>query len=352
TLSSAPTKHWTGADQPLTGHIKVDGKLYRFLGNKSIVYQTVLPASDEVAYDTKYTEEQPAQNWMSASFDDKQWKGGKAPFGRDVKKTGTTWKSDHIWMRRSFQLTNTNFDNLFLKIQYDDNTEVYINGEKVYAIKGWTGKFIYIPINQYKHVLKKGMNLLAIHVENTAGGQWLDAGLVNETKLTEDKTAVAAQTAVNISATKTAYQFMAGGVRLDLSFLSPLLMHNLDLLARPVSYVSFQVSTTDGKEHTVLVQFGVSTNLSVNTALQPVNASKYESGNLSIVKAGTKEQPILGKKGDDLRIDWGFVHVAISKTNKPKQYISTVAGSLSSFQRSQFTSTIKDGKDLVLNTVM
>jgi hypothetical protein len=352
TLGSAPTKHWTGTDHALTGHIKVDGKLYRFLGNKSIVYQTVLPASDEFSYDTKYTEEKPAENWMSPAFDDKQWKKAKAPFGRHISKTGTTWKSDHIWVRRNFQLTNTSFDNLFLKIHYDDNTKVYLNGEKIYDVKGWTGKFIYIPINQYRHVLKKGNNVLAIHVENTAGDQWLDAGLVNEPKSTRDNTPVAQQTALKISATKTSYQFTAAGVKLDLSFLSPLLMHDLDLLARPVSYVNFAITSVDGKDHNVQVQLGVSSNLSVNTAMQPVIATKYESGNLSILKAGTKEQPVLGKKGDDLRIDWGYVHVAVPKAGTSKQYISNVAGSLSSFRNNVIPASIKEGKELVLNTVL
>lgn len=352
TLTSTPTKHWTGTDHSLTGIIKVDKKFYRFMGNKSVVYKTVLAAGDEQAYVAKYTETMPAGNWMAPGFNDQEWKKGGAPFGDNATRSKTLWQSKDLWVRRAFDLKTKNFHKLYLKLQHDDNIEVYINGHRVYEVIGWTGKFKYILINEPEKILKTGRNVVAVHVANTAGGQWLDFGLVEEPKEIKDKTELAEQVSLDFTATKTAYQFKAGGINLKLSFVSPLLMDNLNLLSRPVSYITCQATSNDGKQHDVQIYIGASTNIAVNTPAQEVATTKYTHGKLSVLKAGTKQQPILQKKGDDLRIDWGYMHIAAPKTSGVKQYVTSYTDAIASFEQAKYTSTITSGKSLSLNTVL
>ncbi len=115
---------------------------------------------------------------------------------------------------------------------------------------------------------------------------------------------------VDVKATQTRYQFGCGGVDLSLTFTSPLLLGDLTLLSRPVSYVSFRLRSNDGGTHKTQIYFGVSSDLAVDSSGQKIQTQKGETGALSFLKAGTSDQRVLGKKGDDRRIDWGWLYVA------------------------------------------
>ncbi|WP_428330825.1 glutaminase domain-containing protein [Mucilaginibacter sp.] len=353
TLNAHTTKHWTGKDQPLLGLIKVDGTTYRFLGKESPVYKTILPAADEQAYQCKYTETEPSGSWESIKFDDSKWSTGTAPFSDDKEKAKTVWASKNIWVRRSFTLNDIDIDRLMLKLYHDDNIEVYLNGEKVYSYTGWTNDYKLIPLkDKFKENLRKGENVLAIHCANTVGGAWLDAGLVDEIKPKTNPVLLAKQKSVEVDATQTIYNFECVGVDLKVTFTSPLLMNDLALFSRPVSYISYSVKSNDGKDHNVKVLFGASSSIAVDQPSQQVAAQKYATPTLSVLKAGTIAQPVLQKKGDDLRIDWGYMYVAAQKSNNELQYITEQDASVSSFVNGKIVSTTKPGKQLVLNTVL
>ena len=107
----------------------------------------------------------------------------------------------------------------------------------------------------------------------------------------------ATQQWVSVNATQTIYEFQCGGLNLKVNFTSPLLLNDLAILSRPVSYVSFRMQSNDGTAHTAQVYFGVSGRLAVNKPDQELVTAKGHAGKLLFLKAGTKEQPVLEKKG-------------------------------------------------------
>ncbi len=182
----------------------------------------------------------------------------------------------------------------------------------------------------------------------------VDAGIVDEPKLQPGgNIKLATQEDVTVNATQTIYRFTAGKTKLTLSFTSPLLPDNIDLVSRPVTYVHTSVSSTDGASHKVQVYFGASSALATNTPAQPVAAEQYNAQGLSILKMGTTEQPILKKKGDDLRIDWGYLYVAVPEKDLATQYVSTVAEAVNAFSAAKIKRATKlEGTQLMVNTIL
>ena len=125
-----------------------------------------------------------------------------------------------------------------------------------------------------------------------------------------------------ISATKTTYSFTGNGVALTMSFLSPLLADSLDLLSRPLSYISWSVWSSDGMSHAVKVYFDHTAELCLNTADQDVSWSRVRVQGLEVMRMGSSQQPVLQKKGDDLRIDWGYIYLAAQQSER----LSTAIG--------------------------
>src|ERR1019366_4441664 len=65
------------------------------------------------------------------------------------------------------------------------------------------------------------------------------------------------QTSVTVRPTHTIYTFANALVRLTLSFMTPSLPSDLDALSRPVTYISWDVASADGKMHRVQIYFDV-----------------------------------------------------------------------------------------------
>ncbi|RXZ82035.1 DUF4965 domain-containing protein [Paenibacillaceae bacterium] len=120
------------------------------------------------------------------------------------------------------------------------------------------------------------------------------------------------QTSLKIEPLTTTYVFQSDGIELVASFSTPLLLDDLDILSRPASYLTFHVRSVDGKPHHVQLYVDVSGELCVHTTDQQISWSRGESdGQITAMRMGTVAQPVLERVGDDTRIDWGFVYLAV-----------------------------------------
>jgi hypothetical protein len=118
------------------------------------------------------------------------------------------------------------------------------------------------------------------------------------------------QTSATITPTQSKFGFAGQGIELELAFLTPAIPYDIDLLSRPITYLTYTVKATDGKSHDVKLLVTASAELTVNVPEQPVTAAVEKFGDLFALKLGSRDQAVLETKGDDLRIDWGYLYLA------------------------------------------
>ena len=124
------------------------------------------------------------------------------------------------------------------------------------------------------------------------------------------------QTGVVVLPTRTIYTFANERVQVQMVFLTPAIPSDLEVLARPVTYLTFLVRSLDGKNHDIQFYSDAGADLTVNDAnQQQVTWNRASQGNLTALRLGSVDQPVLAKRGDDLRIDWG--HLYLSAVNAP-----------------------------------
>jgi hypothetical protein len=119
------------------------------------------------------------------------------------------------------------------------------------------------------------------------------------------------QTGLEVLPTRTIYTFEGEGVRITMTFMTPALPDDLEVLSRPLTYITFECSPTDGKARETHIFFSASAELSVNTGNQLISRSlslPWQRG-LGTLKVGSRDQPMLAKRGDDLRVDWGYLYL-------------------------------------------
>ena len=138
------------------------------------------------------------------------------------------------------------------------------------------------------------------------------------------------QTGLQVTPTRSIYDFDDGQVHVTLTFMTAALSHDLEVLARPLSYLTWQVRAVDGKTHAVVIYDSTSSQLAVNQPSEKVDWARESVGSLTALRVGTKEQPILGSCGDDHRINWGYAY-GVAPSAQTKAAIGADAALLTGF---------------------
>ncbi|MFB9328331.1 glutaminase domain-containing protein [Paenibacillus aurantiacus] len=141
------------------------------------------------------------------------------------------------------------------------------------------------------------------------------------------------QTALTVEPLTTTYKFEADGIALDIQFTTPLLLEDLDLLSRPVTYITARIRSVDGAPHQVKLYLDLSGELCIHTTDQVVGWSRSSlNESITALRMGTEEQPILARVGDDTRIDWGYAYLAVLQS----EHVDVTTVISSSEARAQF----------------
>lgn len=310
-LNEGTTRHWTNDEKSLIGAVRVDGKVYRFMGKQAL--ESLLPMAGSEEWEGNYTFDAPQGEWTAVNYNAEGWKKGKGAFGtNDMPVVRTSWNTKDIWVRREFNLNDVPADTpIYLKYSHDDVFELYLNGEKLVATDySWKNNVVLELSDKVRAKMREGKNVIAAHCHNTTGGAYVDFGLYTTNKETAGFENIAIQKSVDVLPTQTYYTFTCGPVELDVVFTAPMLIDDLDLISTPINYISYQATSTDKKNHDVQVYIETTPQLTINEMTQPTRAQVIKKNGISYVQAGSIDQPITGRKGDLICIDWGYAYLA------------------------------------------
>ena len=273
-----------------------------FAEEPGILVEGIAPVSNEKEWIGKYTTEQPEEGWEMAAFNDSTWAQGNAAFGTEGgPSVGTPWNTNRLWIRRevSFDPSLVKNRQLFVRYSYNDGMQLLINGKELVrtGTKARNDVKVQIP-DSILETMKDGKALFAARCVNWGGTSFADFGLYGELKEAEQKS-------VDVQATQTHYIFDCGDVELKLTFTAPYLLDDLELLSRPVNYISYQAKALDGKEHDVAIYFEMDPHKAFRAGQ---STEMYEKDGWVMMKTGRENQKLWVDKLKDAPA-WGYFYL-------------------------------------------
>jgi hypothetical protein len=137
-----------------------------------------------------------------------------------------------------------------------------------------------------------------------------------------------------ITPTRTVVTMQSPEIELSITFLTPAFPDDLRVMARPITYVTWDVKSRDTATHEVALNLDADGAIATNSGEEPVVWSRAQVDGLNLLRVGTSSQPVLEKYGDNLRIDWGYFYIAVPQSEKE---VELAAGN--SNYRNRFVST-------------
>ncbi len=120
-----------------------------------------------------------------------------------------------------------------------------------------------------------------------------------------------------VDPTQTTYVFDDAGIELKLIFTTPLLPDSLDLISEDASYITWKVRSVDNKEHRVHLYFDGGAQFCVNNPYENVVWGRLDLPGIDVMKLGSQRQSVLSEKGDEVKINWGYVYFSSPQDQRP-----------------------------------
>jgi hypothetical protein len=114
-----------------------------------------------------------------------------------------------------------------------------------------------------------------------------------------------------ITPTRTLVTLQSPQVEIRICFLTPAFPDDMEVMARPVTYLTWEVKSRDGASHDVNLYLDIDGTIATNTPVEPLVWTRAKIAGLQLLRVGTEKQPILEKWGDNVRIDWGYFYLGV-----------------------------------------
>ncbi len=145
-----------------------------------------------------------------------------------------------------------------------------------------------------------------------------------------------------VTPTRTIVVMRNSEIELRIEFMTPAFPEDLPVMARPVTYLTWQVKVRDGHDHDVALYFDAAGTLATNDPGEPVLWSRGAIQSLDLLRVGTQAQPVLQRFGDNVRINWGWFYIGVPQNEKAQ----LAAGNQSYRQKFMATGSLPQSDDI------